>query len=63
MRNQPIKKVMTRQPITVRNGTRVSVAIQTLASRNLSELPVVNAGGEPVGLIDITDVVNLLPSV
>ena len=61
--DQPIEQVMTRQPITVRSDTRVSVAIQTLASRNLSELPVVNSQGKPVGLIDITDVVNLLPSV
>lgn len=61
--DQPIAQVMTRQPITVSSGSRVSIAIQTLASRNLSELPVVNSVGEPVGLIDITDVVNLLPSV
>ena len=32
-----------------------------MAERKISELPVVDAQGRPVGLIDITDVVGLLP--
>ena len=58
----PIYEVMTRNPITVTAGSRTSVAVETLACRNLSELPVVDAKGLPVGLIDITDVVGLLPN-
>ena len=36
-------------------------AVAIMAERKISELPVVDAEGRPVGLIDITDVVALLP--
>ena len=36
-------------------------AVAIMAGRKISELPVIDAGGKPVGLIDITDVVALLP--
>ena len=36
-------------------------AVALLAERKISELPVVDAEGRPVGLIDVTDVVGLLP--
>ena len=36
-------------------------AVAIMAERKISELPVVDADGKPVGLIDITDVVALLP--
>ena len=49
---------MTKSPVTVVAGTKAKVAIDTLASRNLSELPVVDSVGKAVGLIDITDVVS-----
>ncbi|MDG2184856.1 MAG: KpsF/GutQ family sugar-phosphate isomerase [Mariniblastus sp.] len=58
----PIREVMTRNPITVTLGSHTAVAVETLACRNLSELPVVDAQARPVGLIDITDVVGLLPN-
>jgi arabinose-5-phosphate isomerase len=57
--DQSICEVMTTNPLTVETGNRTEVAIETLACRNISELPVVDATGKPVGLIDITDVVNL----
>ena len=56
--DQPISAVMTQSPITVTAGTKTMVAIETLACRNLSELPVVNRFGKVIGLIDITDVVH-----
>jgi len=52
-----IVDVMTKSPVTVVAGTKAKVAIEALASRNLSELPVVDGAGKAVGLIDITDVV------
>ena len=55
----PISDVMTHQPITVGANERMSVAIEILASRNISELPVVDHRNRPLGLIDITDVVSL----
>ena len=36
-------------------------AVAIMAERKISELPVVDADGRPLGLIDITDVVALLP--
>lgn len=55
----PIADVMTHKPITVASTERTSVAIEILASRNISELPVVDHRNRPLGLIDITDVVSL----
>lgn len=54
----PIRDVMTQSPIKVELGSPTLVAIETLACRNLSELPVVDGAGRAVGLIDITDVVS-----
>jgi len=59
--DQPICEVMTRQPVTIRAGAWMSEAVALLARRKISELPVVDADGKPVGMIDITDVVGLLP--
>jgi len=57
--DQPIKNVMTASPRTVPTGSLVSDAVDILRERKLSELPVVDATGYPVGLIDITDVVGI----
>jgi arabinose-5-phosphate isomerase len=59
--DRPVREVMTARPITVAPGTRVSEAVEILQRHRISELPVVDAGGRPVGLIDITDVLALLP--
>lgn len=55
--DQPIGQVMTKSPVTIPAGSRTSLAIETFACRNLSELPVIDKLGRPLGLIDITDVV------
>jgi arabinose-5-phosphate isomerase len=39
----------------------MSEAVQCMAQRKISELPVVDGEGRPVGLLDITDVLGLLP--
>jgi arabinose-5-phosphate isomerase len=57
----PISRVMTAGPLSVRLGTLVTDAVDAMAGRKISELPVVDADGRPAGLIDITDVVGLLP--
>lgn len=59
--DSPIRDVMTANPITVRAGTKSVVAVETLACRNISELPVVDSRGCPLGILDITDVVGLFP--
>lgn len=57
--DQPIHSVMTKNPVTVQAGSKTMIAIETLACRNLSELPVVDLSGRAIGLIDITDVVGV----
>jgi arabinose-5-phosphate isomerase len=59
--DRPIREVMTADPITVSPGTRVVEAVAILRARKISELPVVDAVGQPLGLIDITDVIGFLP--
>lgn len=56
--DSPIAEVMTHGPVSVKQGARSELAIETLACQNISELPVVDAFERPIGLIDITDVVN-----
>jgi arabinose-5-phosphate isomerase len=60
--DQPIAEVMTQSPRTVELGRRVADAVELLRRFKISELPVVDAAGRPVGLLDITDLIRLLPS-
>jgi arabinose-5-phosphate isomerase len=57
----PIGQVMTKNPLRVEIGSLMLDAVAIMAGRKISELPVVDADGKPTGLIDITDVVALLP--
>jgi arabinose-5-phosphate isomerase len=57
--DDPIHTVMTRNPATVTIGSRLPAAVELLASRKISELPVVDEQGKPVGMIDITDIVGM----
>ncbi len=61
--DQPIREVMTARPVTVRTGTKMIDAVAAMAQRKISELPVVDAEGRPVGLIDVTDVVGMFPEI
>ncbi len=55
--DRPIAEVMTPQPLMVPVGTRVMEAIEILRRRKISELPVIDGDGRPVGLLDITDLI------
>ncbi|MCR4413870.1 MAG: KpsF/GutQ family sugar-phosphate isomerase, partial [Thermoguttaceae bacterium] len=57
----PIREVMTSNPVTIPLGSPMTEAVAILAQRKISELPVVDEEGRPAGLIDVTDVVGLLP--
>jgi arabinose-5-phosphate isomerase len=59
--DRPIREVMTPHPIMIVQGTRVPEAVEILRQRKISELPVVDQMGKPIGLIDITDVIAFLP--
>jgi arabinose-5-phosphate isomerase len=57
-----ISEVMTRKFSAIRSGAKVSEAIEILSHRKISELPVVNDLDQPIGLIDITDVIGIAES-
>jgi len=59
--DRPIEEVMTSKPLTVQAGTLVVDAVEILERRKISELPVIQGDGKPVGLIDITDLIGLFP--
>lgn len=56
-----IGDVMTKTPLTISPSARLADAVELLSTRKISELPVVDTDHKPVGLIDITDVIGLLP--
>lgn len=58
--DRPIAEVMTAGPLTVPIGARAADAVELMKRRKISELPVVDPTGAPVGMIDITDVIGLL---
>lgn len=61
MLDHTISEVMTHTPLTVRSGAPISEAVHLMASRKISELPVVDAENRPIGLIDITDLLAAFP--
>ena len=42
--------------------TSGKLAVEAIKARKISELPVVDRGGHLVGLIDLTDLIGLVPS-
>jgi len=61
--DERIGDVMTVRPHTVGVGTLAVEAVATMAKHRISELPVVDEDGRPVGLIDITDLLGLFPEI
>jgi arabinose-5-phosphate isomerase len=53
----PIEQVMTKDPIVITAEARVAEAIDLLKMRKISELPVVDRDGCPIGMLDITDLI------
>ena len=44
------------------SGATVAEAVEAMKARKISELPVVDRGGRLVGLIDLTDLIGLVPA-
>lgn len=57
----PIAAVMTVDPLAVLAGTPLGDALDTLRANKISELPVIDDSGRPVGLLDVTDLLHLMP--
>lgn len=60
--DSPVSQVMTSNPRCITDGALMPEAIRLLAEHQISELPVTDSLGRPIGLIDITDLVSWLPS-
>jgi arabinose-5-phosphate isomerase len=60
--DRPIGEVMSANPIKIGVGATIAEAVESLKSRKISELPVVDRGGRLVGLIDLTDLIGLVPA-
>jgi arabinose-5-phosphate isomerase len=59
--DRPVRESMTSNPKHVLHGAPLSEAIELLSQYRISELPVVDASLRPVGLIDITDLIGMVP--
>ena len=59
--DRPIGQVMTANPVRVAQGSTLADAVEALKLRKISELPVVDHDGKLVGLVDLTDLIGLLP--
>jgi arabinose-5-phosphate isomerase len=55
----PLKKVMTRNPICIRDSALAAEALSIFNERNIDDLIVVNAKREPIGLVDSQDLPKL----
>ena len=57
--SKPIASVMTRNPKHIAGDALASEAMAVMHTKRVDELPVVNEIGEPIGLIDVQDLVVL----
>jgi arabinose-5-phosphate isomerase len=60
--DRPIGEVMTPDPVQVHVGATLAEAVEAIKARKISELPVVDRGGHLVGLVDLTDLIGLVPA-
>jgi arabinose-5-phosphate isomerase len=57
--SRPLKRVMTRNPVCIRDDALATEALKIFNERNIDDLIVVNAKREPVGLVDSQDLPKL----
>jgi arabinose-5-phosphate isomerase len=53
----PVSAVMTRTPLTINRSARMESAVTLMRAHKISELPVIDDDGRPVGLLDVTDLI------
>ena len=56
---QKVSEVMTARPSSLSSDALVRDAVQLVRERRLDEIPVVDAHGRPLGLIDVQDLVSM----
>jgi len=55
---KPVSEVMTRDPLVVDSDQLAAAALRILGDKKVDELPVVNRDHEPVGMLDVQDLLN-----
>jgi arabinose-5-phosphate isomerase len=60
--DRPIGEVMTADPYRIRVGANLGEAFELMKLHKISELPVVDRGEHLAGLIDVTDLIGLVPA-
>ena len=55
--DSPIADIMTRQPRSLTDENLVRDAVRLVRERRVDEIPVVDADGRPVGVLDVQDLV------
>jgi arabinose-5-phosphate isomerase len=55
--SRPIRELMTARPATLAADALVRDAVQLVRERRLDEIPVVDADGRPIGIVDVQDLV------
>jgi arabinose-5-phosphate isomerase len=61
--DSPISEVMTKRFQTISQHSRLRHATELMAKRKISELPVVDDTGCPLGILDLTDLVGMVTPV
>jgi arabinose-5-phosphate isomerase len=56
---RPLREVMTRRPITLREDALAAEALHIFNEKNIDDLVIVNRAGQPVGLVDSQDLPKL----
>jgi arabinose-5-phosphate isomerase len=54
-----IREVMTKSPVTIGPDRLASEALKVLRERKIDEIPVVAPSGEPVGMLDVQDLLDV----
>ena len=57
--NKPLREVMTRDPVRIREDALAVEALKVFNERNIDDLVIVNSQQEPVGLVDTQDLPRL----
>jgi len=54
--NKKVSDVMTKDPISITQDRLAAEAFEILRDKNIDEIPVVGKKGEPVGILDVQDI-------
>jgi CBS domain-containing protein len=59
-RHTTLEEVMTRDPEALRPGDRVAYAVHSMSVAGYRTIPLVDAGGKPLGVVTVSDVIRWL---